>query len=249
MDYTPSYKDLLAISGDVKRYLGFLSDLGVTGFDCSDKSLETLVNWGKPKKNVPVTANVKPETLEIILADLEDCNRCLLGSRKKNLVFGRGNPDARLMFIGEAPGFEEDAMGIPFVGVSGQLLSKMIEGMGLSRDDVYIANILKCRPTENRNPLPEEINACFPFLERQIMAVKPDVICTLGAFATQALLGKPEGVSRLRGRFHEYRSIPVMPTFHPAYLLRNPGSKREAWEDLKKIMTVLGLKKPAASND
>jgi DNA polymerase len=159
-------------------------------------------------------------------------------------LFGDGSNDARLMFIGEAPGYEEDKMELPFVGASGQLLTRMIESMGLSRNDVYIANILKCRPTENRNPLPEEINACYPILERQISTIAPEVICTLGSFATQAILGDSRGITRLRGRFHEYRGIKVMPTFHPAYLLRNPASKREAWEDLKKIMALLGLKRP-----
>lgn len=147
------------------------------------------------------------------------------------------------MFVGEAPGYEEDMQGFPFVGESGQLLTKMIEGMGLKREEVYIANIIKCRPTDNRNPSPEEIARCFPYLERQIMAVGPEVICTLGAVATQALLGTHEGITRLRGNFQEYRSIKVMPTYHPAYLLRSPDKKREAWEDLKKIMAVLGLQR------
>jgi uracil-DNA glycosylase len=244
-------QDLAALAHDVKQFLLFQKSLGCTGFDCSEDSLQRLSQWGKPrarKKPVdPVTApadSAAPtESFERIRTDLGDCRRCPLGSRRINLVFGQGNPNARLMFIGEAPGFEEDKQGQPFVGASGQLLVRMIEAMTLTRDQVYITNILKCRPTENRNPLPEEINACFPFLIRQIESVKPEVICTLGAFATQALLGKHDGVSRLRGRFHDYRSFKVMPTFHPAYLLRNPASKREAWGDLQKIMTLLGLER------
>jgi DNA polymerase len=232
-------KDLAIISDQAGNCLKFLKSMGVTGFDCSEKSLKTLAEWGKPRPK-----SVKPETLDSIRADLGDCRRCRISEKRRNLVFGAGNPGARLMFIGEAPGYEEDMQGIPFVGESGQLLTKMIEAMGLARDQVYIANIIKCRPSENRNPAPEEIVCCFPFLERQIKAVNPEVICTLGAVATQALLGTQEGITRLRGNFQEYRSIRVMPTFHPAYLLRSPDKKREAWEDLKKVMAVLGLALP-----
>lgn len=235
----PAANDLTIISDQVKRCLGYMKTLGVQGFDCSAESLERMELWGKPRLKQTVK-----EDLEGIKADLGSCSRCRLSSTRKNLVFGSGNPKAVLMFVGEAPGYEEDLKGQPFVGESGQLLTKMIEGMGLTRDDVYIANIIKCRPSDNRNPSPEEIVRCFPFLERQIMAVGPQVICTLGAVATQALLGTHEGISRLRGQFQEYRGMKVLPTFHPAYLLRYPDKKREAWEDLKKIMAVLGLKRP-----
>lgn len=238
MSYSPSHNDLVIVSDQVKRYLGFLKTMGVSGFDCSGQSLERLGTWGKPRARQKTEEN-----LETIRVDLGDCRRCHLSEKRKNLVFGAGNPKARLMFVGEAPGYEEDVQGFPFVGESGQLLTKMIEGMGLKREEVYIANIIKCRPTDNRNPSPEEIARCFPYLERQIMAVGPEVICTLGAVATQALLGTHEGITRLRGNFLEYRSIKVMPTYHPAYLLRSPDKKREAWEDLKKIMAVLGLQR------
>ena len=242
---SPTEKDLAMISHQVKSCLCVLSDMGISGFDCSTQSLERLKTWGQPKTQARERSNLaKGEDLQSIRNDLGDCRRCHLSERRKNLVFGAGNPHARLMFVGEAPGYDEDMKGQPFVGESGQLLSRMIEGMGLGRDDVYIANIIKCRPPDNRNPLPEEILTCLPFLERQISAVNPEIICTLGAVATQALLGTTEGISRLRGNFQEYRSIRVMPTFHPAYLLRSPDRKRDAWEDLKKIMAALGLKRP-----
>ncbi len=181
--------------------------------------------------------------LEKIRMELGNCLRCNLGTRRKNIVYGAGNPGARLVFVGEAPGFEEDAQGMPFVGASGQLLSKMIQAMGLRREDVYISNVLKCRPTANRNPLPEEIVTCLSFLKRQLEVIQPEVVCTLGGFATQAILDKPDGITRLRGRFHDYNGIKVMPVFHPAYLLRNAEKKREAWEDLQKIMAILGLQR------
>lgn len=224
---------------DVKRYLACLSELGCNGFDSSKQSLDILSTWGKPR--IRKASVQTPQGLDRISADLGDCRRCALSTRRNSLVFGTGNPNARLMFIGEAPGYDEDMQGRPFVGASGQLLTKMIEAMGLTRDQVYITHIVKCMPTQNRTPLPEEINACFPFVKQQIQAINPEVICTLGAFATQALLGKHEDVSRLRGRLLDYGPHKVMPTFHPDFLLRKPENKREAWEDLKKIMAVLGL--------
>ncbi|MBU1168930.1 MAG: uracil-DNA glycosylase [Proteobacteria bacterium] len=181
--------------------------------------------------------------LETLQTDLGDCRRCGLAGQRCHLVFGTGNPHARLMFIGDAPGVEEDKDGKSFAGAAGQLLAKMIEAMGLSRDEVYMTTLVKCRPLERRNPLPEEIKACFPYLEKQIFSVNPEVICTLGAFATQVILGKHEGVSAMRGQFHTYGSCQIMPTFHPSYLLGNPSSKREAWDDLKKIMGLLGLER------
>ena len=239
MTHIPTQNDLSMICDQVKRSLDYMKTLGVTGFDCSEESLARMGRWGKPR-----TRENRADDLETIRSDLGDCRRCRLSEKRRHLVFGAGNPKARLMFVGEAPGYDEDMKGQPFVGESGQLLTKMIEGMGLRRDAVYIANVIKCRPTENRNPAPDEIVRCLPFLARQIMAVSPEVICTLGAVATQALLGTQEGITRLRGNFHDYRGIRVMPTFHPAYLLRSPDKKREAWEDLKKIMAVLGLKRP-----
>jgi DNA polymerase len=169
-----------------------------------------------------------------------DCRRCGLAPTRTNLVFGEGNPHAELVFVGEAPGAEEDAQGVPFVGAAGQLLTKIIEAMGLRRDDVYIANILKCRPPGNRNPLPNEIASCEPFLITQLEIIGPKVICALGTFATQTLLKTKDPISRLRGRWHTYHDVPLMPTFHPAYLLRNPAEKKTVWSDVQAVMTRLG---------
>lgn len=182
------------------------------------------------------------ETLDDIRLDLGDCRRCKLWSTRTNIVFGEGNPQARLMFVGEGPGADEDLSGRPFIGRAGQLLTKMIEAIGLSRDEVYIANVVKSRPPENRNPERDEVSACLPFLRRQIGVVRPQLIVTLGNPATQTLLETTVGITRLRGQFHDYPRLPgvrVMPTFHPAYLLRSPDKKREAWEDLKKVRDFL----------
>ena len=157
------------------------------------------------------------------------------------MVFGEGNPKADLMFVGEGPGYEEDHSARPFVGPAGQLLTRIIEAMHLTRDQVYICNVVKCRPPDNRNPEPAEIQMCRPFLERQIKTVGPKVICTLGTVATQALLDTDQSVSKLRGRFHDYAGIKVMPTYHPAYLLRQPDQKKLVWEDVKKIMALLRI--------
>jgi uracil-DNA glycosylase family 4 len=176
---------------------------------------------------------------------LGDCQRCKLCSGRTNIVFGVGNPSARLMFIGEGPGEDEDREGVPFVGKAGRLLTDIIEkGMRLQREDVYIANVVKCRPPGNRNPEPDEIVACEPFLRRQIELVRPEVVVTLGTFATQAVLRNRVPISRQRGTWAEYRGVAVMPTFHPAYLLRTPSGKREVWADIQQVMRRLGLELP-----
>lgn len=218
---------------EVKNYLRFLAETGCTGFDCKKKSLETVECWGRDRAFIP-------ETLEQIRADIGDCRRCKLSNSRKNIVFGAGSPKARLVFVGEGPGFEEDKTGKPFVGAAGKLLTKIIQAIKLTREQVYICNIIKCRPPGNRNPEPDEIKACFPFLERQIAALKPDFICALGIFATQTLLETKEPISKLRGRFHDYKGIKLLPTYHPAYLLRNPDKKRDVWEDMKKLMNEMG---------
>ncbi len=182
------------------------------------------------------------ETLEDIRRDLGDCRRCKLWSTRTNIVFGDGNPNAELMFVGEAPGADEDASGRPFVGRAGQLLTKMIEAIELKREDVYIANTLKSRPPGNRNPEPDETAACIPFVYRQIAAIRPKLIVTLGNPATQGLLETKVGITRIRGTFQDFpliAGIKVLPTYHPAYLLRSPDKKREAWEDLKKVRAFL----------
>jgi len=189
-------------------------------------------------------SRVKLPLLEGVRTDLGDCTRCKLHRTRTNIVFGVGDPGARLMFVGEAPGEDEDVQGYPFVGRAGQLLTKMIEAMGLRRDDVYICNTVKCRPPNNRNPEPDELLACEPFLKGQLGAVKPEAIVTLGKFAAQALLREQTPITRLRGQWREYEGIPVMPTFHPAYLLRSPAEKGKVWEDLKQVMKRLGLPVP-----
>jgi len=178
--------------------------------------------------------------LAAVRADIGDCTRCKLHTLgRRQIVFGVGNPNADLMFVGEAPGGDEDIQGIPFVGRAGQLLTKIIEAIELKRDDVYIANVIKCRPPQNRNPEPDEVDTCEPFLFQQIDIIKPKVVVALGKFAAQALLRTLDPISRLRGRVYEYRGAKLIPTFHPAYLLRNPSSKREVWEDMKLVRKLL----------
>jgi len=180
------------------------------------------------------------EALAAVRTDIGDCTRCKLHRLgRTQIVFGVGNPNADLMFVGEAPGGDEDIQGIPFVGRAGQLLTKIIEAIGLRRDDVYIANVIKCRPPQNRNPEPDEVDQCEPFLFRQIEIIKPKVIVALGKFGAQTLLRTLDPISRLRGRVYEYRGAKLIPTFHPAYLLRNPASKREVWEDMKLVKRLL----------
>ena len=179
-------------------------------------------------------------TLENIRAGLGDCTRCKLHDLgRKQIVFGAGDEHAHLMFVGEAPGRDEDIKGVPFVGRAGQLLTKIIESIDLSRESVYIANVIKCRPPQNRNPENDEVETCQPFLFSQIDAIKPKVIVALGAFAAQTLLGSTETISQLRGKVYEYRGASLIPTFHPAFLLRSPSRKRDVWEDMKKAREVL----------
>jgi DNA polymerase len=180
------------------------------------------------------------EALAAVRTDIGDCTRCKLHRLgRRQIVFGVGNPDADLMFVGEAPGHDEDVQGIPFVGRAGQLLTKIIEAIGLQREDVYIANVIKCRPPGNRNPEQDEVETCEPFLFKQIDVIKPKVIVALGNFAARALLRTLDPISRLRGRVYELRGAKLIPTFHPAYLLRNPSSKREVWEDMKVVKKIL----------
>jgi DNA polymerase len=179
-------------------------------------------------------------TLEELRAAIGDCRRCKLWPGRTHLVFGVGNPKARLMFIGEGPGRDEDLQGEPFVGRAGQLLTDIItKGMGLKREDVYIANVVKCRPPENRNPEPDEVLSCEPFLKKQIDLVRPDIIVALGKFAVQTLLQSKIPITRLRGHWHTYHGIRLMPTFHPAYLLRNPADKKLVWQDIKKVIKAM----------
>ncbi len=215
--------------------------------------LEYQVNAGFTQVLVPgppaVTAEDAP--LEAVRREVGDCRRCPLHENRKHIVFGEGDPEARLMFIGEGPGADEDREGKPFVGRAGGLLTKMIQAMGLDRSEVYIANVVKCRPPENRDPEPQEKAACVPFLEAQIEAVDPEVIVTLGRVAANTLLATKEPLGKIRGTFHYWKSVPVMPTYHPSYLLRREPDRRpkgEAWADLKQVMTLLGLPVPGTGD-
>lgn len=222
-------QDVDGLSRNIRSYLDYAKGLGFKGVPLSEASVRTLQGW---------TDQCVVETLDMIRHDLRDCRRCRLAEGRKNIVFGDGAPEARLVLVGEGPGFEEDVKGIPFVGAAGQLLAKILKAINLERKAVYICNVVKCRPPGNRNPKPDEIASCLPFLKRQIKAIGPEFICTLGAFATQTLLQTDEPISRLRGRFHVYEGIPLLPTYHPAFLLRNPDRKRDVWEDVQKLQSA-----------
>lgn len=205
-------------------------------------SLELYIQSGIDTfyKHAPLVSNGKRDKqLEELKHKAVNCKNCLLYRTRTNVVFGEGNQDARLVFVGEAPGEEEDLQGLPFVGQAGKLLTKIIESMGLARADVYICNIIKCRPPHNRQPLLDEIEKCKPYLSSQLDIIKPEIICTLGRYAALALLKKDEPISRIRGNFYMYNGAKVMPTFHPSYLLRNPKDKKLVWQDMKKIMCLL----------
>lgn len=210
----------------------YLSDLGIesqaTGLSGANRDPESArINAGSF------------ETLEAIRADLGDCQRCGLAATRTKLVYGVGNPNARLVLVGEAPGQEEDLKGEPFVGEAGQLLDRILLAMGMQREEVYICNVLKCRPPNNRDPDPEEVATCEGFLIRQLAAIRPHVIVGLGRFAVHSLLKTKVPISRLRGDWQRYQGIPLMPTYHPAYLLRNPEGKRDVWEDMKEVLRFL----------
>jgi uracil-DNA glycosylase len=198
-----------------------------------------------PEVGSAVPAAARAASLQLIREDIGDCTRCALHKGRNKIVFGDGSPNARLMFVGEGPGADEDAQGIPFVGKAGQLLNNMIAAMGLKREEVYIANVVKCRPPGNRTPEPDEGNTCSPFLFRQIDVIRPQVIVALGATAATYLLGQRQPLAGLRGRVHAFRGMQLIITYHPAYLLRDPRQKKEAWADLQIAMRELGLKAPA----
>jgi uracil-DNA glycosylase family 4 len=201
----------------------------------------------QPEIAASVPAADRTAALKMIREDIGDCTRCALHKGRNKIVFGDGSPTARLMFVGEGPGADEDAQGIPFVGKAGQLLNNMIAAMGLKREEVYIANVVKCRPPGNRTPEPDEANTCSPFLFRQIDVIRPQVLVALGATAATYLLGARQPLAGLRGRVHAFRGMQLIITYHPAYLLRDPRQKKEAWADLQIAMRELGLKVPAKS--
>ena len=238
-------EELLALTRQLKEHVAWLERGGVRGVP-RKSTVDRRPSTVPERKAVAPAASaegagrpVGARGLEVVREDLGDCQRCKLAPKRSNIVFGVGSPDAPLVFVGEAPGADEDRTGEPFVGAAGQLLTKMIEAMGLRREDVYICNILKCRPPGNRNPEPDEIAACEPFLKRQLAAIRPRMIVTLGKFAAQCLLRSDAPISRLRGGWHSYEGIPLMPTYHPAFLLRTPSAKREVWSDLQQVMAEL----------
>lgn len=229
---------LLQIVRQAKEHVAWLERGGVTGVPKASAAAATKTAAPTKKESAPMSAD-GGKRLQAIRDELGDCQRCKLRDKRTNIVYGVGNPDAPLVFVGEAPGADEDRTGEPFVGAAGQLLTKMIEAMGLTRQDVYICNILKCRPPGNRNPEPDEIEQCEPFLKKQLAAIRPRMIVTLGKFAAQCLLRSDAPISRLRGNWKEYEGIPLMPTYHPAFLLRTPSAKREVWNDLQEVMREL----------
>lgn len=228
---------------ELRAHLEFFGELGIEGgrrdANWRKRAQGTPAEFSEDRGAVQVYAS-PADALRAVREDLGDCTRCKLhGLGRRQIVFGVGNPEADLMFVGEAPGADEDIQGEPFVGRAGQLLTKIIEAIGLKRDDVYIANVIKCRPPNNRNPEPDEVEQCEPFLFRQIDVIKPKVIVALGKFAAQCLLKTTEPITRLRGREYKYRDAILIPTYHPAYLLRTPSAKRDVWEDMKKVRAIL----------
>lgn len=232
------------MTDEVLTELALLRDLGFTHLDLSGHAVSSApVHAGSTP--APVLGQAIPESLDESLdalrARAHDCQRCRLAGTRTNVVFGVGNPDADLMFIGEAPGRDEDEQGEPFVGRAGQLLTDIIKAMRLTREQVYIANVIKCRPPENRNPEADELAECRPFIRQQVALIKPKVIVTLGRFGLQSLTEKSYAISSVRGQWLEYDGIKLMPTYHPAYLLRTPAAKKDVWADMKKVMAALGI--------
>ncbi|CAH2029950.1 uracil-DNA glycosylase [Trichlorobacter ammonificans] len=234
---------LSALYASLREYLQELAETGVEGIPAQEPAETT------PHREPAVAAASAgtATTLDEVRQQLGDCQRCGLAAGRTTLVFGSGNPQAELVFVGEAPGADEDRQGQPFVGEAGQILTRIITAMGLTRDDVYICNVLKCRPPGNRNPQQAEIDLCAPFLLEQLRVIRPKALVALGTFAAQTLLDSKEPISRLRGRFHDFHGIPLMPTFHPSFLLRNRTDKQrywEVWEDMVQVLKLLGLPIP-----
>ena len=221
------------IVSDLRSYLESLKGMGI-------ESLAVSKPMPKESASALFSAPRTGLTLKKIRADLGECRRCKLHRTRRTLVFGEGREKAKLMFIGEGPGYDEDVQGRPFVGKAGQLLTKIIQSIHLERDEVYITNVVKCRPPQNRNPEPDEIESCHPFLIQQIDAIQPRIICALGTVSAQSLLQTSARISALRGRVFDVDRVKVIPTYHPAFLLRNPEKKKDVWEDMKRILTLLG---------
>jgi DNA polymerase len=237
---TESRTELAAILGQTVDYLNWLKDEGLTHVELSRTTGACKQDLSKEP---PVPAAKPSPRLKALAAEIAACTNCGLHKTRTKTVPGQGTPHPEIMFVGEAPGADEDAQGLAFVGAAGQLLTKMIEAMGLRREEVFIANILKCRP-DNRRPTPEEMQTCIPYLKEQIKVLRPRVIVALGATAVHGLLAVETGITKLRGQWSTFEGIDVMPTFHPAYLLRNPATKREAWDDLKSVLRHIGRTPP-----
>lgn len=233
---------MMNIVDDIKTVLEFYQALGFERLPIKTVMSNELRVKSKKQNSELNASRDKKAALNALHKEIGDCKRCKLSKGRKNLVLGEGNPGASLMFIGEAPGREEDIQGRPFVGDAGKLLTRLIERMGFKREDVYIGNIVKCRPPMNRDPEEGEIRTCLPFIERQIEIISPKVIVALGRISAQTLIGAEVPITKLRGRFYEYKGVPIMPTFHPAYLLRNPKSKWLVWEDAQKVIEELKKK-------
>jgi DNA polymerase len=226
-----SEDEYLGLIEDVENHIKYLGQIGLDGFDASKDNLEKVRLWGIDKP-------LLPDTLDAIRRELKECCRCNLKENRKNIIFGKGNPDARIMFIGGWPALAEDIMDDPYAGDAGKLFVNIIQSLKQTIETVYYSNIIKCRPLADAEPLADEIRECLPFIRRQIDVIKPEVICTLGGFATQTLLDTDEPLERLRGRFHDYNGIKVIPTYHPSELVINAEKKRPVWEDMKKIMGI-----------
>jgi uracil-DNA glycosylase len=247
-DMTDIESELLDIVTQIRAHLEYQKALGVSLIESippSESGIASpapLTSAGKAAEPAVPKPSQASAGLSAIREELGDCIRCKLHRGRTNIVFGEGNPKAVLVFVGEGPGQEEDQQGRPFVGAAGQLLTDIIvKGMKVKREDVYICNIVKCRPPDNRNPEPDEVEACEPFLKKQLAAINPAVIVALGNTAVKTLLKTPEGITSLRGKWQTYQGIPLMPTFHPAYLLRNPSGKKLVWEDIQQVMKKLGM--------
>jgi DNA polymerase len=253
MDLKNDREELKEMAASLRRHVDWLQWAGirfltrseVAGRGVEESIAQDLLGGTEGDLFSDHAAAYRATSLAELRAAIGDCRRCKLWPGRTHIVFGVGNPKAALMFVGEGPGRDEDIQGEPFVGRAGQLLTDIItKGMGLKREDVYIANVIKCRPPENRNPEPDEVDSCEPFLKKQIDLVRPRIIVALGKFAAQTLLRSKVPITRLRGVWHNYHGIKLMPTYHPAYLLRNPGDKKLVWEDIKKVLNE--LKAPAA---
>jgi uracil-DNA glycosylase len=229
------------MNDDVLRELSLLRELGYTHLDLSAKAGPAETEARIEAATVVSGGPANCLTLDELRPFALDCTACRLSATRTQVVFGTGNPDAQLMFVGEAPGRDEDLQGEPFVGRAGQLLNDIIKAMKLTREEVYIANVIKCRPPENRNPEPDEMDACRPYIRKQIELVRPKVIVALGRFGLQSLTGKSYAITAIRGSWLDYEGVKMMPTFHPSYLLRNPAAKKDVWSDMKKVMGELGI--------